>query len=215
METTSERHAKIRRDLSKLPLDEIADRFAGISNDNRAPYEAELRRRETESAVRTAKYTRRSAKWIFWSVIAMIVTNSMLTATQGASMFYTMRPSVDFYTEVGITGPIAGVQLQNSGSGPAIIKQIEYYVDRRPVADDQEAAQYGKLDFDVIETFQFEEDDTLAANEKQWLFARRTNNKKELDKFTEFVDEHLGVGVKYCTVLGFPCWSKCSTKGRC
>jgi hypothetical protein len=115
MVTTSEQHAKIRRDLSTQSLDKIADSLAGISNDNRAPFEAELRRRETESAVQTAEYTRRSAKWIFWSVIAMIVTNSLLVATQGASMFYAMRPSVDFYTEVGIAGPIAGVQVQNSG----------------------------------------------------------------------------------------------------
>jgi hypothetical protein len=215
METTSERHAKLRRDLGQISLDDIADRLAGISNDNRAPYEAELRRRETESAVHTAEYTRRSAKWISWSVIALIATNSLLVATQGVSMFYAMRPSVDFYTEVGTTESMAGVQLQNSGSGPAIITRISYYVDRKPVADDQEAAQYGKLDFDVIYTFQFEDGDTLAANEKQWLFARRTSNKKGLDKFTEFVDEHLGVGVMYCTVLGFPCWSKCSTKGRC
>jgi hypothetical protein len=103
-----------------------------------------------------------------------------------------MRPSVDFYTEDDSNEPIVGIQIMNGGPGPAIIKKLTYFVDRKMVRDYNEASDFGKFTGDFLRYFEFDDGDTLAVNEKHWLFYRTTKNKKELDRFNDFLDRNLG-----------------------
>jgi len=125
-----------------------------------------------------------------------------------------LKPSVDFYTEDDPTEPIVGIEIMNSGPGPATIAEMTYYVDRKPVRDEEEAEAYGKLNADLVRYFAFDENDTLAVNERHWLFYRSTKNKKELDRFVDFVDQHVAIKVKFCSMKN-ECETKCSTKDRC
>jgi hypothetical protein len=222
-----------RRDIADKSLDELADWKAvvnpGTANDQVA--NAEFMRRQfvlqqqsTTAAVDTASYTRRNAFYMLLSVAVLTISgivSASITYVQWREahnqLTSTMKPTIDFDTEDSIDKPPIGVAIENSGPGPAIIKSITYYVDRKLVKDVSEAVQYGKLDGKQTSYFDFDEDDTLGANHKEWLFWHQRHGKedqKELDKFVEFIDEHLGVQVRYCSVLG-ECWTKCSTKGRC
>lgn len=124
-----------------------------------------------------------------------------------------VRPSLSFIVEDRKDKPIVGVGLDNGGPGPAVIKSVAYYVDRKAMRDAGEAQDYCKLKVDP-DGDDLEEGDALAAGKEQWLFARSTKNKRELDQFIDCVDQHLAVEVSYCALDG-ECWKKCSTKGRC
>jgi len=104
--------------------------------------------------------------------------------------------------------------ITNSGPGIARIKSIVYYVDRKSVKDPDEALRYGKLNPDLNHGVEFEDDDSLAVGQTDWLIDYRTKNKEELDRFSQFLDEQLAAEVNYCSVDG-ECWKKCSYKGRC
>ena len=128
-----------------------------------------------------------------------------------------MKPAVDFDTEDDPDDPPVGIAIANSGPGPAIIRSISYYVDRKQVKGPEEAAQTAKLDVDRLSTFEFDEGDTLAVGEKEWLFRYRKTSKPDeaqAQRFAEFVGKRLGIEAEFCSVLG-DCWIKCSTRGRC
>ena len=125
-----------------------------------------------------------------------------------------MKPSVDFDIQDEDVEPTVGVRIMNVGPGPAVIKKVTYYVDRKPVRDEEEAIGYGKLSGSLVRYYSFDEDDTLAKDEQHFLFYLSTKHKKELDRFIDFIDEHLAIEVTYCSLKG-DCVTKCSTKGRC
>jgi hypothetical protein len=77
-----------RRQLSTMTLDEVADVKAGStatsSNDQAA--DAEFIRRQTQAAIDaaqaamdTAKYTRRNARYMLWSVIVLAASSIVST----------------------------------------------------------------------------------------------------------------------------------------
>jgi hypothetical protein len=102
----------------------------------------------------------------------------------------------------------------NGGPGPAVVKNVTYYVDRKPVRDEDEAIAYGKLNANLVRWRQLEPEDTLAVNEHYWLFYRSSKNKKDLDRFVDFVDRHLAIQIRFCSMNGVR-ETKCSTKDRC
>jgi hypothetical protein len=116
--------------------------------------------------------------------------------------------------EDGNDEPIVGVQIVNSGPGPAVIKKETYYFDRKPLRDDEDPATYGKLYVKPIKDVQLEENDTLAVGEQQWLYYRSTKDKKELQGFLDFLDQRFAISVTFCSIDG-ACWSKCSTPNHC
>jgi len=222
-----------RRDFANKTLDELADWKASVSpgtaNDQLA--DAEFTRRQTvlqqeatQAAIESAVYTKRNALYMLLSVIVLALSgifSACITYVQWREardqLVFTMKPSIDFDTEDSAESPPVGVAIMNGGPGPAIIKSITYYVDRKPVKDESEAIQFGKLDSKQTNYFQFDEGDTLAANGKEWLLQHQRRGKedqKELDKFSDFIDQNLGIEVRFCSILG-ECWTKCSTKGRC
>jgi len=50
-----------------------------------------------------------------------------------------IKPSVDFYIGDDPVEPPVGIAITNAGPGPAIIKAIQFYVNRMPVRDADDA----------------------------------------------------------------------------
>lgn len=110
-----------------------------------------------------------------------------------------------------------GVAIQNSGTGPAIIKKVTYYVDGKPVPGSKDAVQIGKQNADKINYFDFDPDDTLGTGQKEWLIYRLKKFRKDKPlghDFADFIDDRLGILAEFCSLTG-QCWPKCSTRGRC
>jgi hypothetical protein len=125
-----------------------------------------------------------------------------------------VRPLVDFVLENDPADAWVGLAIKNNGPAPAIINSITFYVNRKPVADIDEAAEQGRLTPDSIRSAGLEEGDSLGVGRTEWLFARSTKNNAELGRFVDFISEHLSAHVIYCSING-ECWEKCSSRGRC
>src|SRR5216684_3009847 len=127
-----------------------------------------------------------------------------------------VKPLVNFYIQDDDADPKAkvGLAVENNGPGPAIIKSVNYFVDRKPVKNPEEALRYGKLNPDHDHGDEFEEDDALASGRTTWLIDYQTKDKKEMARFIEFLDEHLAAEISYCSIKD-ECTKKCSDKGRC
>jgi hypothetical protein len=128
-----------------------------------------------------------------------------------------MKPAVDFDTADDPDDLPVGIAIANAGPGPAVMKSVTFYVDRKPTKDAEEAAQRGKLDVEQLSAFEFDEGDTLAVGEKEWLFRYRKTSKPDeaqAGRYADFVSGRLGIEAEFCSVLG-DCWIKCSTRGRC
>ncbi len=153
---------------------------------------------------------------ILISLAAALFTGLMWRETHN-QLALSMKPAVDFDTADDADDPPIGITIANAGPGPAVIKSVSYYVDRKQVKGPEEAAQSGNLDVDELSAFEFDEGDTLAVGEKEWLFRyRKTSKPDELQaqRYADFVGGHLGIEAEFCSVLG-DCWIKCSTRGRC
>ena len=151
---------EVRKSLATKSLDELADWMAEQESSHPKVAEAEFMRRQTllqaestQAEKDTAQFTRRSARYMLASVIVLAISaviSASITALQWQEahhqLAFSMRPSVDFDTEVDTDSPPLGIAIENSGPGPAVIESITYYVDRKPVKDSSEATQYGKLD---------------------------------------------------------------------
>jgi hypothetical protein len=84
----------------------------------------------------------------FWRNIAPVASIGIVLAAAVFSglqwldardqAFLTTKPHVDFDTEDDSDQPIVGIAIMNAGPGPALIKSVSFYVDRKPVADADE-----------------------------------------------------------------------------
>ena len=89
-------------------------------------------------------------------------------------VFVTTKPHVDFDIEDDSDEPMVGIAIRNAGPGPAGIKAITFYVDRKPVADaDEMGRTYAKLPAAELDYQIMEPGDTLAVGEKIWLISYR------------------------------------------
>jgi hypothetical protein len=134
-------------------------------------------------------------------------------------LLLSMKPSINFTSEDDIDEGAVGIAIENSGPGPAKIKSINYFVGRVPVGDVTKAADFADLGPNV-HYLEWEEGDTLAVGEKQWLLKyskkpRTKQQQQELDEFTDLIDRKLAVQVEFCPVLPGECTKKCSQKGWC
>ncbi len=151
------------------------------------------------------------------SLVALVFTGLQWRESHN-QLLLSMKPSVDFDTETDIDDLPVGISIGNAGPGPAIIKSIGYYVDKKFVGDVDKLVDFAKLNY--IPTFDYEEGDTLAVGERHWLLSYRDKprgkkEEKELDDFVDFIDHHLAVEVQFCPALPGQCSTKCSTKGWC
>jgi hypothetical protein len=132
----------------------------------------------------------------WFSVVSLIVAlgAAAFTALQWQDahnqLLLSMKPAVEFDTEDDADAPPVGVEITNAGPGPAVIKSVTYFVDRKSVKDWPEAADYAKLDAAQIQIFRFEPDDTLAVNENEWLVKHSKYHGKEDKKEIEVYRFH-------------------------
>jgi hypothetical protein len=176
-----------------------------------------------------APWYRTLTGWLSCASLLISVAVAAFTWLQWREMhndwLFKVKPHVDFDAEDDPDLPPVGLELSNGGPGPALIKSVRWYVDRKPVRDSAEALEYGKINSDIVAYIEFDPDDTLAVGDKVWLMQYRKphggkkkgsqKDEKDLNDFLDFIDYHVAVKVHYCTVTEDPCWDKCSTKDRC
>jgi hypothetical protein len=130
------------------------------------------------------------------------------------------KPHVDFEIEDDPDEPPVGVAIRNAGPGPAIIKSVTFFVDRKAVRDaDDVATTYAKLTDKEYTYNEFDPYDSLAGQEKVWLlsYALRGNkmDKQRISKFTDSIGQRLGIKVTFYSVIREAlCSTKCTNKGR-
>jgi hypothetical protein len=136
--------------------------------------------------------------------------------------FLSTRPHVDFDTEDDPDEPMVGIAIMNAGPGPALIKSVSFFVDRKPVADaDEMGLTYAKLSAAELDYQIMEPGDTLAVGEKVWLIDYRKPrggnvNQKNKSAFADFIEKNAAIEIEFCSVIReTECWTKCSDKGRC
>jgi len=126
------------------------------------------------------------SRWQLIAMIAPIVVSGAAAGFTGLQwreahnqLALSMKPVVDFDTADDPDDPPVGIAIANAGPGPAVIKSVIYYVDRKQVKGPEEAAQSGKLNVDELSAFEFDEGDTLAVGQKEWLFRYRKTSKPD------------------------------------
>jgi hypothetical protein len=129
-----------------------------------------------------------------------------------------MKPSVGIELETDTDDFPVGAQIDNAGPGPAVIRSVTYYVDRKMIGDVVKLVDFSNLD--EVPTFDFDDGDTLAVGEHHWLLSIRSkphgkDEEKSFDEFIDLIDHHLAIEVKFCPVLPGDCYTKCSPKGWC
>jgi hypothetical protein len=135
-----------------------------------------------------------------------------------SQLLLSMKPSVDFELLDDPDDLPVTINIQNSGPGPAIIKSITYYEDKKVIGDIDKLLNY--RDLSTIQKYEYEEGDTLAVGEHHFLLSQKSKprgkeEKKMLDEFVDLIDHHLAIEVVFCPVLPGDCFTKCSTKGWC
>jgi hypothetical protein len=158
------------------------------------------------------------AKWIApaLSILALLFTGLQWLDTH-EQIQAAYKPLVDFDTEDDPDSFPFGISIENRGTGPAIIKSITYYVDGKPFHDVDAAVDAAKLKADETEYYTFDPDDSLGVSEKELLLFRLKQfrkDQKEAKRFANFLDDHLGIEVEFCSLTG-ECKKRCSTPGRC
>lgn len=129
-----------------------------------------------------------------------------------------MKPSINITTAEDVDDPPVGISVQDAGPGPAIIRKITWFVNKKPYDDVKEAMDLDGLPH--VHSFEIEPGDTLAIGETEWLvkFLKNPREKKndddEMDQFTDKIDQ-TAVLVEFCPVIGTDCGKKCSRKGWC
>jgi hypothetical protein len=121
------------------------------------------------------------------SLVALVFTGLQWRESHNL-LLLSMKPSVDFELEDDPDDLPVGFNIQNSGPGPAVIKSITYYADKKVIGDVNKLADFE--DLQNIATYDFDEGDTLAVGERHWLLSYKSkpNGKDEEKKLNEFVD---------------------------
>lgn len=110
--------------------------------------------------------------------------------------------------------PLVGLQISNDGAAGAKLKDITFYVDRKPMADVDAVLEAGKLE--DVGYFDFGDEGVLAVGEKQWLLSKKSKDKeKDVASFNDFMDKHVAVEVTACSIVTGQCETKCSEVGWC
>jgi hypothetical protein len=154
------------------------------------------------------------------SILALILTGLQWWKAH-SQLLLSMKPTVDFTMSTDEDDPPVGMSIENAGPGPARIKSITYFVDRKEVGDVGKALEFGNLpDVEDIHTLDFDDGDTLAVGGTVWLvkymkMAHRRKDAREPDALATFIEQHLAVEVEFCPVLSDNCYKRCSTKGWC
>lgn len=90
------------------------------------------------------------AAWRTWLPIVISLGAVFFTGLQWwethTQVLLSVKPSVDFYTGSDPDTPPVGIEITNAGPGPAIVRSVTFYVDRKSVRDAEEGGTtYGGL----------------------------------------------------------------------
>ena len=126
------------------------------------------------------------------------------------------KPLINFDSESDT--PPFGIAIQNRGKGPALIKSITYWFHHFQYSNDSDVISAAKLNYEHVSDYYLQADDTLGADEKEWLVAmpRRyaSARKVEAGRFALFIAQGLAIEVEYCSLAG-ECMMRCSTPSLC
>ena len=124
--------------------------------------------------------------------------------------------TIGFEINTDLTQRRLGISIQNVGPGVAILRSITYYVDRRPVNDDEFEAALTAAHLDPSREVGdlFDPDEPLAVGQTIWLIDYRGRSKDEKVRATDFIANHLSVGIYHCS-LDQQCKTECSAPGGC
>jgi hypothetical protein len=132
-------------------------------------------------------------------------------------LLLSMKPSLNFMTAEDADDPPVGISIANAGPGPAIIKSVTWFVDRKPFSDVNQAMNLESLA--DVHSLELQQGDTLGVGETEWLvkYTKKPHGKQEETELNDFIDkiDHTAVEVEFCPVIGTSCGKKCSTKGWC
>jgi hypothetical protein len=132
-------------------------------------------------------------------------------------LLLSMKPSLNFMVAEDADDLPVGISIENAGPGPARIKSITWFVDRKPFDDVNKAMDLESM-VDV-HSLEIDEGDTLGVGETDWLlkYSKKPHGREEEEEINNFIDriDHTAVEVEFCPVLGNECGKKCSTKGWC
>jgi hypothetical protein len=171
----------------------------------------------------TQTEARRSiTKTFFWFPIVISIASLLFSSLQWWDNHrFTIAqatPRVSFETSEDTDDPLVGIKIENAGPAVARLKDLTYYVDKKPMDDIDEAIDIGKLE--DVHTFEFNPDDTLAVGETRWLLSKSTKSShkgdnKSVQQLIDFLDKNLAVQAEVCSLISGECWTVCSTEGWC
>ena len=134
-------------------------------------------------------------------------------------LFLATKPHVDFDIEDDSDEPMVGIAIKNAGPGPAVIKAITFYVDRKPVADaDDMGRTYAKLPAAELHYQIMEPGETLEVGETVWPISYRKPRAGKVNQatkaaFGDFLDKSAAIEIEFCSVIReTECWTKCSER---
>jgi hypothetical protein len=109
-----------------------------------------------------------------------------------------------------------GISIHNAGPGVASLRSIAYYVDHKAVNDSEfdDALIAAHLIPDHEVGLILDPNEPLAVGETDWLFDYRARGKDEKARALEFIENHLSIGISYCSLDG-QCKAECSIAGAC
>jgi hypothetical protein len=157
-----------------------------------------------------------------WDVIAIIVSIAAAVFTGLQWLEARHQRQLNAQANIGIdidtdfTQRRLGISIHNAGPGVASIRSIAYYVDHKVVNDSEfdDALTAAHLIPDREVGLILDPGEPLAVGETNWLFDYRARGKDEKARAEEFIENHLAIGVTYCSLDG-QCKTECSTAGAC
>jgi hypothetical protein len=157
----------------------------------------------------------------FWlptliSVVALVMTVLQAIDSREARE-QAATPLVDFFTQDDENERTMGVSIKNNGPGVAQVKAMKYYVDGKLLAGLDEAIAAAQVTMSRPHQFQLEPGDSLAVGENIDLikFQFRDKDKQAATKFSDFLDNHLGIEIEYSSIGGSTSSKRCSTEPLC
>jgi hypothetical protein len=146
---------------------------------------------------------------------AALVANSQLSESRYQREL-AFHSSIGFDIDTDLTQRRLGISVHNVGPGVAILHSITYFVDRRPVNDDEFEAALTAAHLDPSREVGniFDPDEPLAVGATDWLIDYRAKSKDEKARATDFIENHLSIGIFYCS-LDRQCKTECSSVGGC
>lgn len=160
----------------------------------------------------------------FFSVIALVLSfaavcfSGLQWREAHSQLLLSMKPSITLSTDADPDELPVGISVENAGPGPATIKSVTYFVDRKLTKNLEQVIDLA--DLSEVHYTDLDPGDTLAVGEKEWILKYATKprtkaEEKKLEELSASIDQHVAVRIEFCPVLPGECGKKCSKEGWC